>query len=90
MLLLNVRMRRANFIGSARGYIRQTGSARLASLAAEMSTVNHRFLSHFRVPDAPRLARQAPPIWLREGIRTCLSKMTYDAITYKKVQNGVI
>ena len=61
-------MRQAKIIGSAQGYIRQTGSAHLASpISAELYVVNRHLLSQTVVPGETRLAKLAPPIWLREG-----------------------
>jgi len=36
-------------------------------ISSEASVVNPRFLSQFRVPGETRLAKLAPPIWLRQG-----------------------
>jgi hypothetical protein len=46
---------------------RQTGSAKLASpFSADLSAVNPRLLTQYRVPGKTRLANLAPPIWLNE------------------------
>ena len=63
--LLLLRPHGAKIISSVRGYIRQTGSAKLdRPISAELLVVNRRFLSQFRVPGETGSAKLALPILL--------------------------
>jgi hypothetical protein len=67
LFLLLLRLHGAKVFSSVRGYIRQAGSAKLASpISAEVYVVNRRFLSQFRVIGETRSAKLDPPIWLGE------------------------
>jgi hypothetical protein len=42
--------------------------ASASPISGELSVVNLRFVNRFRGPGETRLAKLAPPIWLREGV----------------------